>query len=164
MPATDSPTYDALELAARAKALDTSTVAGIINSILTAVQTTAAASAGSDPVPVSQDSNAMYAGITKLTPKFAPISASNSADIVALVAAKKIRVLSLFVVTAGATTVKFRSGGTVDLTGAMSFAANGGISLPFNPVGWFETAAGAKLDMVLGSAVAVAGGLTYIEV
>jgi len=46
----------------------------------------------------------------------------------------------------------------------MPFGANGGISLPYNPTGWFETGSGLKLNMVLGSGVAVAGGLTYVEV
>lgn len=110
------------------------------------------------------ESSAMRIGGVSVTPKFAAISSTGSGDTVALVSAKKIRVLSLAIVLAGASTVKFQSGASTDKTGAMSFAANGGISLPFNPAGWFETAAGEKLNHVLGSSVAIAGMLSYIEV
>jgi hypothetical protein len=98
-------------------------------------------------------------------PKFASISHASSGDnaIVAAVAGKRIRVLSYAIVGAGAVSAKFRSG-TTDITGAMAFGANGGIAMPFNPVGYFETAAGAALNVNLSGAVAVAGHVTYIEV
>jgi len=122
------------------------------------------ASQSTDTVNVSPDTATIMNGSVQLTPKFAAISASASADLVALVSSKKIRVVSFFIVVTTAVTVKLQSGGTSDLTGAMPFGANGGISLPYNPNGWFETASGEKLNMVLGSGVAVAGGLSYIEV
>lgn len=115
-------------------------------------------------VAVSQDTSTLKNGATSLTPKFAAITSTGSGDTVALVASKKIRVLSLVIVVAGATTVKFQTGAASDLTGAMSFAANGGVSLPYNPLGWFETTSGAKLNHVLGSSVAISGALTYVEV
>ena len=77
-------------------------------------------------------------------------------------AGRKIRVYSLFIVVAGAVTVRFESGASgTALTGVMSFAANGGISLPHNPDGWFETAADTLLNMELGGAVQASGALTY---
>jgi hypothetical protein len=115
-------------------------------------------------VNVAFDTAAIMNGSTSLTPKFAAISSTDDGDTVALVASKKIRVVSMFFVVAGATTVKFQSGASTDKTGAMSFAANATFVLPYNPNGWFETAAGEKLNHVLGSAVAIAGGLTYVEV
>lgn len=115
-------------------------------------------------VNTAADTSVMKNGATSLTPKFAAISSTGSGDTVALVSSKKIRVLSLYLVVAAASTVKFQSGASTDKTGAMSFGANGGISLPFNPVGWFETASGEKLNHVLGTSVGIAGGLTYIEV
>ena len=115
-------------------------------------------------VNTAADSSVMKLGATSVTPKFAAISSTGSGDTLALVSGKKIRVLSLFLLVAGATTVKFQSGATTDKTGAMSFPANGGISLPFNPIGHFETAAGEKLNHVLGSSVGIAGGFAYIEV
>lgn len=131
---------------------------------VTAAQAIQAAVEDTATINVAHDTSVMKLGAADLTPKFAAISSTGSGDTVALVASKKIRVLSMFLVAAAATTVKFQSGASSDKTGAMSFAANGGISLPYNPVGWFETAAGEKLNHVLGSSVAFAGGLTYIEV
>jgi hypothetical protein len=113
---------------------------------------------------VAPDTSTVYVGVTPVTPKFAVISSAASADVVALVASKKIRVLSLFFVTSTFMSIKFQTGATTDITGALPLGANGGLVLPFNPVGWFETAAGAKLNIVLSVAAAVAGGLTYIEV
>lgn len=115
-------------------------------------------------VNVAQDTAVIKSGAADLTPKFASISSTGSGDTLALVSGKKIRVLAMFFVVAGATTVKFQSGATTDKTGAMSFAANGGISLPFNPTGWFETVSGEKLNHVLGSSVGIAGGFLYVEV
>ena len=85
--------------------------------------------------------------------------------LVAAVTGKKIRVLSLFLVASGAVTVAFESGlsGTA-LTGQMSVGANGNIVMPFNPEGWFETAAAALLNMELGSTTSVDGCLTYVLV
>jgi hypothetical protein len=36
--------------------------------------------------------------------------------------------------------------------------------LPYNPLGWFETAAGALLNLELGGNVSVDGALVYQEV
>lgn len=105
---------------------------------------------------------------TKLTPKFAKIvaSASGVTTIVALVAAKKLRVLGLKITANGAVNVKWQSHVTpTDLTGLSYFAAAGdGEVIPFSPVGWFETVAGEALDINLSGAVAVGGHLVYVEV
>lgn len=99
--------------------------------------------------------------------KYAAIDAAASGDntIVAAVADKKIRVLSLFLVASGAITARFESGaGGSALTGQMQLGANGGVVLPHNPDGWFETAAGALLNLELSGATSVDGALTYTEV
>lgn len=85
--------------------------------------------------------------------------------IVAAVTGKRIRVTSLFMVAAGAVTARFESaaGGTA-LTGQMVMAANGVLSLPHNPAGWFETAAGQLLNLELSAAVSVDGAINYVEV
>lgn len=101
-----------------------------------------------------------------LIPKFAAISASSSGNntIVAAVPGKKIRVLSYVLVGTTAVTAKFQSGaGGTDLTGAMPIGANGVVSAGPDE-GHFETAAGALLNLNLGSAVAVSGHVTYLEV
>jgi hypothetical protein len=74
-------------------------------------------------------------------------------------------VLSLYLVAAGTTTVRFESGaGGTALSGAMSLVANTGLVLPFSPAGHFETAANTLLNMELNAAVQVSGSLTYIVV
>ncbi len=118
-------------------------------------------------VATELETGSMRSAGTAVTPKFAAISGSTSGDntLVAAVASKKIRVLSMFIVSAGTTTVRFESGaGGTALTGVMSFIANTGFSLPYNPVGWFETASNTLLNMELNAAVQVSGSLTYIEV
>lgn len=96
--------------------------------------------------------------------KYEVIDDATSGDntIVAAVTGKKIRVHSLFMVAAGAVVARFESGaGGTALTGQMTFAENGGMVLPHNPTGWFETDAGDLLNLELGGAVSVDGGLTY---
>lgn len=115
-------------------------------------------------VNVAQDTNSIKNGATSLTPKFAKIALAASGDLVALVATKKIRVLAYNFIVAGATTVKFQSNAATDLTGVKTLAANGGLVAGFCPVGHFETAAGEKLNLVLGTAVVTGGELTYVEV
>lgn len=98
--------------------------------------------------------------------KYAAIDAASSGDNTALAAVlnRKLRVLAVALVAAGAVNVRFESGaGGTALTGQMNLAANGGFVLPFNPAGWFETAAGSLLNLELSGAVSVDGCLVYQE-
>lgn len=109
----------------------------------------------------------LYDGTTAVTPKFAAIDAATSGDntIVSAVVGKKIRVLSAFLVSAGSVNTRFESGaGGTALTGQMNLVANSGFVLPFNPIGWFQTAANTLLNLELSDAVSVDGALTYVEV
>ena len=106
--------------------------------------------------------------------KYAAIAAAASGDntIVAAVAAagtrpaKKIRVYALFMTMTGtAVTARFEDGaGGTALTGQMTQTQGNTIVLPFNPLGWFETSAGTLLNLELGGAQSVDGGLVYGEV
>ncbi len=99
--------------------------------------------------------------------QFAIIDGAASGDntLVAAVSGKKIRVLSLFGVASGAVVVRFESGASgTALTGQMNVGANGNVTMPFNPEGWFETVAAALLNMELGGAVSFDGCLTYVLV
>jgi hypothetical protein len=81
------------------------------------------------------------------------------------VTSKKIRVLAAFMVSAGTVNARFESGaGGTALTGQMNLVANSGFVLPFNPVGWFETAVTTLLNLELSGAVSVDGSLVYVEV
>lgn len=84
-------------------------------------------------------------------------------------ASKKIRVLAFMGIAAAAQSLYFTSGaaGTVifgSSTNKISVTANGGFVLPFNPVGWFETSAGAALICNLSTATAFSGGITYVTI
>lgn len=74
----------------------------------------------------------------------------------------KYRVLSLAVVATTAVTVKFQSAST-DITGTFPLGANGGLVLPFNEHGWFETNTNEALNINLGAAVATGVQLQYIK-
>jgi len=90
-------------------------------------------------------------------------SASGANEIVAATALRKIKVLSYTLVASGAVSVKFQSG-SIDITGAMAFAANGGTASPIgNPYsGWLmETAVGEALNLNLSGAVGVNGHISY---
>lgn len=80
--------------------------------------------------------------------------------VVAAVTGKRIRVYSYAVVATGAGTVKFRSSSGTDLTGAMSFAANGGISCAPGDDPYFSTIAGDILQIVTSGSVE--GHLSYV--
>lgn len=118
-------------------------------------------------ISASAETATVYSGTTALTPKFVTIVASSSGvtNVLALVAAKKLRVLALQLVANAAVNVKWQSHVTpTDITGLAYLAANGGYVLPFNPVGWFQTISGEALDINLSGAVAVGGSLCYVEV
>lgn len=98
--------------------------------------------------------------------QFTPISQAATATLVAAQGAgAKVRVVGFFLVSTSANTLTFKSGaaGTA-LTGGMALAANGQLSVPFNPEGWFETAANALLELSLSGATQVSGSLAWVSV
>lgn len=126
-----------------------------------------ARTATTDTITAKLATDAIQNGTTALTPKFASISTASSGNntLVAAVTSKKIRVLSLILISAGSVNVTFQSGaGGTGLTGAMALTTNSGFTLPFNPVGWFETAVTTLLNLSLSGAIQVSGCLTYVEV
>lgn len=113
-------------------------------------------------------SNQFFDNYSTQVIKRAIIDGATSGDntLVAAVTGKKIRVLALFAIMTGtAVTIRFESGaGGTALTGQMQPTQGGGFVLSYNPVGWFETAAGELLNMELSGAQSVDGVLTYVEV
>jgi len=106
-------------------------------------------------------------GSTQLTPVMASIVATTVGDNMIVAAGTgKIRVLALHIVLAVTGTARFEDGaGGTALTGAMDVAANGSVTLPFNPVGWFETTAATLLNLELtGASNEAMGCLTYVDV
>lgn len=96
--------------------------------------------------------------------QYAKIDLAASGDLVALTAGKRIRVLSLTLVAAGAVTAKLQSGASSDLTGAMSLITGVPLVWPESPRGYVQTVSGEKLNLVLGGAVQVSGQLSYVNV
>lgn len=95
---------------------------------------------------------------------FAKIDIAATADVVAAVAGRRIRVLAGLLVAAGSVTATWKSGST-GLTGAMSMVV--GVPLPMAPsnsmdtVPHLQTAAGEALNLTLSGAVQVSGYLVY---
>jgi len=95
--------------------------------------------------------------------KFATGSGTATTDLVAAVTGRKIRVLAVAYSQASATSLKFQSGASTDLTGALTTnAANLNNNLPYNPFGWFQTASGEKLNYVPATSVATHVSISYI--
>ena len=115
-------------------------------------------------VIASNETNTIYAGTTALTPKFAVISLAASGDLIAAVSNKKLRVINIFLIVDGQTTITFQSGGSTSLTGAIPLLEYQGLSPGYDPTGHFQTISGEKLNLVLGTAVNVRGWLKYLEV
>jgi len=103
--------------------------------------------------------------------KYAAIAAATSGNntLLAAVTGKRIRVLALFVQPGAAGNIYFTSAtsGTVIFGGStnkINLGANGGFVLPFNPAGWFQTAAGELLCMNASSTGPFSGGFVYQEI
>ena len=114
------------------------------------------------------ETSTIYQNGTARTPAFAIIDAATSGNNTLLSAqgsGNKIRVHALYLVAAGTVNARFESGadGTA-LSGQMNLVANTGFVLPYNPLGWFETAGNALLNLELSAAVSVDGGFQYTVV
>lgn len=82
-------------------------------------------------------------------------------ELVAANSTKRILVVgAFFSASGGAQNVIFRSGGSTALTGAMDVPADWLYVLPWNPVGWFVTAKGEALNLVLTAATSF--GITVL--
>lgn len=94
----------------------------------------------------------------------AVVSAAGAGDntIVAAIAGRQIKVASYVLVATGAVVATWKSGAASAISGAMSLAANGGISEPGEASSHvLETVAGQALVLNLGAAVQVSGHLMY---
>ena len=134
--------------------------------VLLVVLAGAVAFAQGPPTPAAAVTSPVYDGTSPLLPKFKIIDAATSGnnEIVAAVSSYKIRVLAaVFTMTGTSTTIRFESGADgVALTGQMQPSQGQTITLPFNPVGWFEST--TALNLELGGAQSVDGAITYVEV
>lgn len=101
--------------------------------------------------------------------KTAKIDLAASGEVVAAVTGKRLRVISASYSSSATLTSKWR-GGTTDLEGARTMVAGVPVTLPSAPgipgerSGYFESASGENLNLVLAGAGQVSGFLTYVEV
>lgn len=134
--------------------------------LLTAIADMPGAARTTDSISAALATDKVMEGLTELTPKFfsESVAASDTdEELVALVASKKIRVLALVAQCGGtATDMTFESGGSTRKH-KIPAGANGGQVLPFNPAGWFETAAGENLTVTTGTGSTCEISGTYVE-
>lgn len=123
-----------------------------------------------NPFPVSVGPNVTqaYNGLTALTPKFAflPVTTNGAnLQVVALVAAKKIRVLAYYYHGDTAAVVTFKSHTAGAISAPKSLLANQPCSRAYCAVGHFETTAGEALDISVSVTQTNAGvDVVYVEV
>ena len=84
-----------------------------------------------------------------------------SNTLVAAVPGARYRVLAVAAITTLANNIKFTSNAS-DISATFPLAANGGLVLPFNEHGWFQTNLGEALNINLSVATAVGVQLQYI--
>ena len=117
---------------------------------------------------VTQDTTVMGIGAgATATPVKTKVYANTAGatTVVALTGGKKQRVLAAYLVANGAVIVNWQSHTTTtNADGVQSYANTGGIVLPFNPVGWFDTTSGEALDINLSAAIQVGGLVVTIPV
>ena len=119
-------------------------------------------------VDIANVDNALPAGQLGVT-AFANVAASQTdALLVTAVAGKKIRVLqALFMAAATATNLTFNTkpgGAGTAISPLFACGANGGASVPFSPIGWFDTNTGEGLTVTTGAGSTTGVLVRYTEV
>lgn len=106
-------------------------------------------------------------GFPRETPTVnAVLTTSSSGDntVISAVTNCKFRVVSVVAVSTLANVITFKSGASTSISGAFPLGANGGLVLPLNEHGWFETAAGEALVVNMGTATATGFQVKYIRI
>jgi hypothetical protein len=92
---------------------------------------------------------------------YVSVSVTGSADLVAAVTGKRIRVIGLSLVASASMTFKLQSDSSTDLTGAMTMSTGVPINWKPSQLGYTQTNVGEKLACVITGAGTIAGTLTY---
>jgi hypothetical protein len=90
-------------------------------------------------------------------------AAGGTLNLVALVAAKRVRVYRVVLNCVAAQVATFKDTAAVVLFPALSFGINGGLILDFDGLPWLETGLGVGLDLVFADAVQVSGRVWYTQ-
>jgi hypothetical protein len=100
------------------------------------------------------------AGLTEVKRAFFTGATVATHTLVAGVTGKKIRVLACFITTVDGLNLLFKSATT---TISANIAASGAV-IPYNPHGWFQTAAGEALGFAIDAAESTSVQVVYVEV
>ncbi len=73
----------------------------------------------------------------------------------------KIKIMALWLSAVADNTIQFKSD-TTAISSIIYVPTDGGMVLPYNPYGWFETLAAEDLNMTLTVAALVGVNITYI--
>jgi hypothetical protein len=148
-------------------------------STVTSVSSVAALPARSrtvDSISAALATGAIMNGLVELTPKFASGNNATTAalTLIAAVSDKTLRVLSLQLVGCASTNAVYIGDGTANLYGTSTYkipldvsGATGpaGLTLPFNPLGWFQTAATNRPIVInVTNASSLTAIASYVEV
>lgn len=122
-------------------------------------------------VAASGETSTIYNGVSVLTPQFTVISVNmiGNSNIINATSGKQTRVLAMNFIASTAVAVYITDGaGGGGLNGTSTnpqfYASSGGIVLPHNPIGWFQTSVGNTLVMNLSTTVWVGGSVVYVAV
>ena len=102
-----------------------------------------------------------------LTVKRTHVSVSASTTegtLIAAVAGKKIRIISMFALCGETTTNVTLLSNTTALTGTLVLPVAGTLPWQYNPAGWLDTTAGQALKVTTGTGATVEFVIDYVEV
>jgi len=93
------------------------------------------------------------------------ISSSTTGDnvIVSTQSAQTVRVFRMFIVVSAATNITLKSGGSTNLTGAMTFNAGGAFILDFSGEPWFVTSASNAFIINQSGTAQISGSISYTQ-
>jgi len=95
--------------------------------------------------------------------KSAFITGTASADVIAAVSSRKLRVMAMTITSVSGCTVKLQSGASADKTPPFHIAANGNLAQS-NPLGLFESVISEKINAVVSGTTTYTVMLSYREV
>jgi len=95
--------------------------------------------------------------------KSAFITGTASADVIAAVSSRKLRVMAMTITSVSGCTVKLQSGASTDKTPPFHIAANGNLAQS-NPLGLFESVISEKINAVVSGTTTYTVMLSYREV
>lgn len=105
--------------------------------------------------------NGIDEGLRALHVKVEIAAASGDQTILSAISGKKIKVLGYVLVSDTGTALRWESGGSTNISGNMTVAANGGVSAAPTEWGWMTTLDGESLVLNVGTASTVGGHVTY---